>query len=47
MAGPGGARRHRPAQALSSAGRLPGPGSLWVLAGLTSPWQWGQVSTGW
>ena len=27
--------------------RLPGPGSLWVLAGLTSPWQCGQVSTGW
>jgi len=36
-AGRGGARRHGPAQELSAAGRLPGPGSLWVLAGVTSP----------
>ena len=27
--------------------RLPGPGSLWVLAVVTSPWQCGQVSIGW
>lgn len=27
--------------------RAPGPGSLWVLAVLTSPAQCGQVRTGW
>src|SRR5215831_9958164 len=38
---------------VAAAGRVagpakrPGPGSLWVLAALTSPWQCWQVSTGW
>jgi len=34
------------AAAASRGAEAPGPGSLWVLAVVTSPWQCGQVRTG-